>query len=81
MIGTSLPYKNPNKFVDQGYNEINYASPTSPQSDIYTRQRSQPTPPINGGARIVPIQLDGQTSPFNVKLSDPISQSPTILQK
>lgn len=76
---TPLPYKNPNKFVDQGYNELHYASPTNSQSDM-ARPRKPSTPTV-GGARIVPIQIDGQSSPFNIKLSDPVSQSPTILQK
>lgn len=70
-LGNSSPYKNPNKFVDQGYNDINYVSPTNSRNQSIT-----PT-----GTRIIPVHIDGQISPFNVKLSDAISVSPTILQK
>lgn len=74
---TPLPYKNPNKFVDQGYNEFNYSSPT-PTPNVQTWKPSTPTASVGG--RVVPIQMDGQISPFHMKLSDPLSQSPTVLQ-
>lgn len=65
---TSPTYNYPNKFVDQGYNNVQ-------PWDINNRVMS-PTAGNNTTGRIVPIQLeDGRF------VNGPVSQSPTVFQK
>lgn len=65
FTGGSPVHNNPNKFVDQGYS--NFAPSTAQQT--------------SRGTRNVPIQIEGQSNPFNVTVTDSVSQSPVVLQK
>lgn len=65
FTGGSPVHNNANKFVDQGYSNF---APSS------TQQSSR-------GTRNVPIQIEGQNNPFNVTVTDSVSQSPIVIQK
>lgn len=69
----TTPYNNPNQFVDQGYNNINF--PASSNQPWGNAQQ-------NSGQRIIPINVEGQTPPensFNVR--GPVSQQPAVIRR
>lgn len=68
--GSTYTNRNPNQFVDQGYNNF-MNSPMSPQNGNQTQ------------SRIIPIAIDNNQGDgtFNNSVRGPVSSGPVIIQK
>lgn len=65
---------NPHQFVNQ-YNNVSFAPPPHMMQQQPQRIMSPPSQHQGGGARVIPVQIDGNG------YKGPVSQSPTVMQK
>ncbi|XP_037912702.1 uncharacterized protein LOC119652564 isoform X3 [Hermetia illucens] len=73
--------RNPNQFVDQGYNNFpnQWNNQTQQQG---TQQRVMSPPAQQGGGRVIPISIERDDGPFNPNVvRGPISPAPIVIQK
>lgn len=73
--------RNPNQFVDQGYN--NFPNQWSNQTQQQGTQQQVMSPPAQqGGGRVIPISIERDDGPFNPNVvRGPISPAPIVIQK
>lgn len=72
--------RNPNQFVDQGYNNFpnQWSNQTQQQG---TQQRVMSPPAQQGGGRVIPISIERDDGPFNPNVvRGPISPAPIVIQ-